>query len=135
MLGPILCLFPGEHKQHRAPTTDHGNNSAPVYLSGPELIGACMNVGDSKAAEWPKDHSSVGEDNFQAALPKKFRPCEVSSAHLTLGRRLVTLAALVSWESFSRPSRREGFNLEEMLITIQLEFLVRFDDIEEPGSL
>lgn len=95
-----------------------------------------MSVGDSRAAKWPKDHSSMGEDNFQAALPKKVHPCQVFTAHLILGgRRLVTLAALVSWESFSPPSRREGFNLEKMSITTQLVYLVRFDDIEEPGSL
>lgn len=94
-----------------------------------------MSVGDSRAAEWPKDHSSMGEDNFQAELPKKVHPCQGATAHLTLGRRFMTLAALVSWESFSPPSRREGFNLEKMSITIQLVYLVRFDDIEEPGSL
>lgn len=94
-----------------------------------------MSVDDSRAAKWPKDHSGMGADNFQAALPKKVHPCQGCTAHLTLRRRLVTLAALVSWESFSPLSRREGFNFEIMSITIQLVYLAQFDDIEEAGSL
>lgn len=66
--------FPGEQKQHRAPTTDHGNNSAPVYLSEPELIGACMNVGDSKAASGQKTIPAWVRTTFRQHYQRKSVP-------------------------------------------------------------